>query len=278
MKRLIIFLGIVLLFGIIAAPLSARDWRGMGPGPFMGYGPGPDIDPHMGGFPIRPGFSPLTEEQRTQLEELNNRFLEETAEFRKSLSDKSRELYTTLTSEEPDEKKAKALQKETSDLQAKLAEKQLNLRLEMAKIIPESGLNRGFGRFLGIDPRMGDFPPRPRFSPLTEEQRDQLNELNKKYREETTELRESLSDKSRELYTTLTSEEPDEKKAKTLQKEISELQAELSQKTLVLRLEVRKILPENRYARRYGQGFGPHRGYGPHMGRGRGMGWAPDFY
>ena len=278
MKRLITFLGIVVLFGVIAAPLSAQGRRGMGFGPNMGYGPGLNIDPRMGGFPIRPGFSPLTEEQRTQLDELNKEFQEETAEFREALSGKSKELNTTLTSEKPDGKKAKALQKEISDLLAKLAEKRLNFRLEMAKIIPEAGLGRGFGRGLGIDPRMGGFPKRPGFSPLTEEQRDQLNELNKKFREETAELMEDFSSTSRELSRVLNSEILDEKKAKALQKEISELQAELSQKTLDLRLEVRKILPETGYARGYGRGFGPYRGYGPHVGRGRGMGRAPGLY
>ena len=275
MKKLITVLGIVVLFGMIAAPLSAQGRRGMGFSPHMGYGPGPDIDPHMGGFFKGPGFSPLTEEQRTQLDKLNKKFQEETAEFRETLSDKSRELNTTLTSEKPDEKKAKALQKEISDLQAKLAEKRLNFRLEMAKVIPEAGFGRGFGRGLGIDPRMGGFPKRPGFSPLTEEQRDQLNELNKKFREETAELREDFRSTFRELSSILDSEKPDEKKAKAIQKEISELRAELSRKTLDLRLEVRKILPETGYTRGFGRGFSPHRGYGPHMGRGRGMHWGP---
>jgi Spy/CpxP family protein refolding chaperone len=279
MKRLVIFLGIVVLLGVMAAPLSARDWRGMRFGPYMGYGPGPGIDPRMGGFPMGPRFGPLTEEQRTQLDELNHRFLEETAELREALSDKSEELNTTLTSEKPDEKKAKALQKEISNLHAKLAEKRLDFRLEMAKIVPESGLGRGFGRGLGIDPRMGGFLERPGFSPLTEEQRDQLKELYKKFREETAELREDLSSTSRELRSVLSSEKPDEKKARALQKEISEFQAELSQKTLGFRLELHKILPETGYARWYGRGFGPYEGYGPHMGRGRGMGRrAPGFF
>jgi Spy/CpxP family protein refolding chaperone len=298
MKRLITFLGIVVLFGAIASPLSAQGWRGMEFGPFMGHGPGPAIDPRMDGFPLGPWFGPLTEEQRTQLDELNKRFQEETAELRETLADKSRELNTILTSEKPDEKQAKALQKEISDLNAKLAEKRLDFRFEMAKIIPESGLGRGFGRGLGTVPRMFGFPerPGPGFKPLTEEQRDQLKELNKKFREETAELREDLSGKFRELRRVLDSEKPDEDKAKSLQKEISDLRAELSQKTLSFRLEVGKILPETGYARGYGRGFGPHRdygprmgygprtGYGPHMGyglhmdRGRGMGRAPGFW
>jgi Spy/CpxP family protein refolding chaperone len=279
MKRLITFLGIVLLFGVIAAPLSARDWRGMGFGPFMKHGPGPDIDPRMGGFFMRPGFSPLTEDQRAQLDELNKRFQEETSEFREALSAKSRELNDTLTSEEPDKKKAKALQKEINDLKAKLAEKRLDFRLEMDKILPESGLGRGFGRFFGIDPQMGGFPKRRGVNPLTEEQRDKLNELSKKIQEETAELREDLRSTSRELRSVLESEKPDEKKAKALQKQISELQAELSQKTLSFRLEAHEIIPETGYARGYGRRFAPFKSYGHHMGRGRGgMGRIPGYF
>jgi Spy/CpxP family protein refolding chaperone len=275
MKRLIIFLGILVLSGAIAAPLSAQGWRDMGFGPRMNWGPNQDIHPRMGGFSMRPWFNPLTEKQRTQLDELNERFLEETAEFREALSSKSKELETTLTSEKPDEKKAKALQKEISDLQTKLAEKRLNFRLETAKIIPDSSLGRGFERDLCINLLMGGFPKRPGFCPLTEEQRTQLNALSEKFWKETAELRENLSSLSRELSRDLTSKEPDEKKAKALQKKISELRGELAQKTLGFQLDLRKILPETTYAGGYGRGFGPYRGCSPHLGRDRGMGRAP---
>jgi Spy/CpxP family protein refolding chaperone len=277
MKRLIILFGIVLLFGMMTTPSFARGWRGMEFGPMRGQGPGLGMDHFRGGFPIRPEFIPLTEDQRTQLGELKKKFQEDTAEFREALFDKSKELNTILTSEEPDEKKAKALQKEINDLRAKLSEKQLNLRLEITRVIPESDFGRGFNRFFGMDSRMGGFPHRPGHSPLTEEQRDRLNGLNKDFQEETAELREELSNKSGELRKILTSEKPDAKKAKALQKEISELRAELSQKTLDLRLEVREILPETGYARGYGRGFGPFKGFRPRMGRGRGMGRAPGF-
>jgi Spy/CpxP family protein refolding chaperone len=234
----------------------------------------------MGRFFMGPELNPLTEEQRTQLDELNKRFQEETAEFREDLPDKSRELNSTLTSEKPDEKKAKTLQKEISALRAKLAEKRLDFRLELAKIVPESGLGRGFGRFLGIDPRMSGLPKRPGFSPLTEEQHDQLNEMNKKFREETAELRKDFRNTYRELRSVLDSEKPDEKKAKILQKDMSDLQAELSQKTLDFRLEVREILPESGYSRGYGRFLRRFNGYGLHMGWGRGMGRSriPAFY
>jgi len=154
MKRLITFLGLVLLFGAFSASVAARE-RGMGFYPRMGYGPG------MGGFPLGLGHSPLTEEQRTQLDESHKKFQDETAELRAALSDKSRELYALLNTEEPDAKKAKALQNEISELRADLALKALDHQLEVRKILPEGfakGWGRGYGPLMGYDPRMGRGP------------------------------------------------------------------------------------------------------------------------
>ncbi len=154
MKRLITFLAIVLFFGAFSASVAARE-RGMGFYPHMGYGPG------MGGFPPGFGLSPLTEEQRTQLDESNKKFQDETAELREALAGKSKEMYALLNTEEPDAKKAKALQKEINELRAELALKALDHQLEVRKILPEGyakGWGRGYGPPMGYDPRMGQGP------------------------------------------------------------------------------------------------------------------------
>jgi Spy/CpxP family protein refolding chaperone len=154
MKRLITFLGIALLFGAVSGSVAAQE-RGMGFYPRMGYGPG------MGGFPLGPGYSPLTEEQRTQLDELNKKFQDETAELREALSGKSQDLYTLLNTEEPDAKKAKALLNEISEMRAKLALKALDHQLEVRKILPKGyakGWGRGYGPPMGYDPLMGRGP------------------------------------------------------------------------------------------------------------------------
>jgi Spy/CpxP family protein refolding chaperone len=154
MKRIITFLGIVLLLGVFSASVVARE-RGMEFYPRMGYGPG------MGGFPPGPGYSPLTEEQRTQLDESKKKFQDETAELREALSGKSKELYALLNTEEPDAKKAKALQNEISELRAELALKALDNQLEVRKILPEGyvkGWGRGYGPPMGYGPRMGRGP------------------------------------------------------------------------------------------------------------------------
>ncbi|MFH1489863.1 MAG: periplasmic heavy metal sensor, partial [Pseudomonadota bacterium] len=95
----------------------------------------------------------LTEEQRTQLDKLYQKFTDETSSLRNDLWSKRGELNTLLNSPSPDAEKAKALQKEISDLRSKMAEKRLDLELEEGKIAPDKGSARGYGK--GYGPHMG---------------------------------------------------------------------------------------------------------------------------
>lgn len=107
---------------------------------------------------------------------------------------------------------------------------------------------------------------------LTEEQKTNLNDLDKEFYDETKELRDELWTKSTELNTVLNKENPDIEKAKALQKEINDLRTELDSKGLEYQIEARKIVPDSRYSRGYGKGYGrhmwrggPERRYGYHM-------------
>jgi len=95
------------------------------------------------------GHENLTEEQRSQLDKLSQKFYDESAQVRNKIRSKSAELNTLLTSPNPDAEKAKALQKEISDLKAKLAQKRIDFRLEARKIAPELRFGRGYGRGYG---------------------------------------------------------------------------------------------------------------------------------
>jgi zinc resistance-associated protein len=117
-----------------------------------------------------------------------------------------------------------------------------------------------------------------------------LDTLNKKFHDETAELRNDLWNKRGELSALLNSPNPDAEKAKALQKEISDLRANLAEKRLDFELEERKVAPEGSYGRGYGKGsgkgygkgyghhmggYGPGKGYGHHMGGyGPGMGYG----
>lgn len=78
---------------------------------------------------------------------------------------------------------------------------------------------------------------------LTEEQVEQLKEARATFQEATQDLRMELKSKRLALQSELVKKEPDVKKAKTLQKEISALNAELAQLRIDQILEVKKIAP-----------------------------------
>ncbi len=156
MKKALTIVGTVLLVAAIAIPVLAYgpgwgrghhmmgDWKG-GPGYCWQYGR---------------GYGNLTGEQRSQLDKLSQKFYDETAQLRNEIWSKSAELNTLLNSSNPDAEKAKALQKEISDLKAKLAQKRIDFRLEARKIGPELRFGRGYGRgysshMRGYGPGMG---------------------------------------------------------------------------------------------------------------------------
>jgi len=153
MKRLLGILAIVLLVGAIAVPLMAYG-PGGARGGYMMYGrDGNDVDrPYYRGNDVN-----LTTEQREQLEALDKKYYDETTQLRKDLWDKRTELDTVLNAADPDMNKAKAIQNELSDIQAKLAEKRLEYQVEAQKINPNARYGRGaYGRgMMDYGPRGG---------------------------------------------------------------------------------------------------------------------------
>ncbi len=139
-KRVTKIIGIGFLVAALAVPavVLAQGWggrhmmgnRGMGPGSMM---------------PYDRGYETSTPEQRTQLDQLDRRFYDETADLRKDLWNKSSELNITLNGTDPDIEKVKALNKEINDLRSKVNEKSLNHQLEARKVTPDSQLGGGYG-------------------------------------------------------------------------------------------------------------------------------------
>jgi zinc resistance-associated protein len=114
----------------------------------------------------------------------------------------------------------------------------------------------------------------PAYGNLTDEQEKQLDDLNRKFFDETASLRNDIWKKTNELDVLLDSPNPDVEKSKALQKELSDLRAQMAEKRLSYNLEARKIAPDARNARRGGFGYGHMMGWGPHMGGyGPGGGW-----
>ena len=145
MRRLFAIVGSVALVAALAVPLFAHS---------PGWGKGYDIMGYWGGGPgccrgFGGGYDNLTEEQRSQLDTLHQKFYDATAPLKDQIRAKSGELNALLTSPSPDAEKARALQKEISDLRAKLAEERVNFEIEERKIAPGGYDGRPYGWHMG---------------------------------------------------------------------------------------------------------------------------------
>lgn len=142
MKRALTIIGIVVLVAAITIPVMAQG-PGTGRGRMMqGYGPGEPGDcPRYGARDDK-----LTDEQRTQLDKLHQKFFDETAAVRSQMATKHSELMILMNTSNPDLEKAKALQKEISDLRGKMGQERIKLFAEERKINPDARFGMGWGR------------------------------------------------------------------------------------------------------------------------------------
>ena len=144
MRKLTITFGILALVGVLAIPVFAHGPFGGGRGWSGGHGNCWQGNPAAGN---------LTEEQRTQLNKLDEQFYNETAELRRQIWSKSDELHLALDASDLDPSKVKALQAELSGLKAKMAEQRIDYELKACSIAPKTefarGPGRGYGRHMG---------------------------------------------------------------------------------------------------------------------------------
>ncbi|MBN2124816.1 MAG: Spy/CpxP family protein refolding chaperone [Deltaproteobacteria bacterium] len=141
MKKLITVVGIGLLIAAVAAPVLAYGPGGGRGRQSMGYAQGV-----AGNCPGYRGWNAdLTDEQRAQLDQIHQKFLDETASIRNDLWAKQGQMRTLMGTSNPDAEKAKALQKEIFELKAKMAEKRIDLALEARKIDPDARFGMGQG-------------------------------------------------------------------------------------------------------------------------------------
>jgi Spy/CpxP family protein refolding chaperone len=138
MKKLATTLGILLLVGVLAAPVFAYrgGWGGWSSGPGSCW-----LD--------RSPYGNLTESQNAELDRLEQKFSNDTAKLRDEIWAKSEELDTLLSAADPDVKKVRALQKEISGLRAEMDRQRIDFELKVRKISPNSGYARGYSRGYG---------------------------------------------------------------------------------------------------------------------------------
>jgi Spy/CpxP family protein refolding chaperone len=123
-----------------------------------------------------------------------------------------------------------------------------------------------------------------KFSSLTPDQKTKFQELRRKFNDETAQLRGALVTKRLELQSLWTNPKSDSKSIMEKEKELRELQNQMRDKGVQLKLEARNILtPEQieEFGPGMGRGFGRgHRkgyghGYGMGPGYGMGLGYGP---
>ena len=151
MRKVLTTLGILVLVGFLTAPVFAHRYGGG-----KNYG-GP------GAGPCWFEGEDLTDNQKAELDKLHQQFVDDTAKMREEIWNKSAELDTALNAADPDAKKAKGLQREISDLKAKMSDKRVEFELQARKIAPNAhsgrgyskGYGRGYGHGYGMGPRHG---------------------------------------------------------------------------------------------------------------------------
>lgn len=125
---------------------------GRGNGPMGGQG--------NGGWGTRNQYANLTDEQITDLQQIQETFFQETRDLRSNLYQKRLALAAELAKKTPDMEKAKALQADFSELKGQMAQKQLAHRLELKKKFPDldtQSFGRGKGRGNNFGNRGGNF-------------------------------------------------------------------------------------------------------------------------
>ena len=137
MRKVMTTLGILILMGVLAAPVFAHRWGGG-----KNYG-GP------GAGPCWLESGDLTESQQVELDKLHEQFVKDTAKTREEIWTKSAELDTLMDSSNPDPKKVKTLQREISNLKAKMSERRIDFELQARKIAPDARFGRGYGKGYG---------------------------------------------------------------------------------------------------------------------------------
>jgi len=139
MRKVLMTLGILFMVGILAAPVFAHRW---GRGEDRAYG-GP------GAGPCWVEGGDITDSQQVELDKLHEKFVNDTAKLREDIWNKSAELDSLLDSSNPDATKVRTLQKEISDLKAKMADNRVDFELEARKIAPNARFGRGYGKGYG---------------------------------------------------------------------------------------------------------------------------------
>jgi len=152
MKKLLVVLGSIMLIAAVAYPVSAWGPR-WGGDRHMGYGG------HGSSGNYGQAYDRMTETQRSQMDDLYQKFYDKTAPLKNQIRIKYGEMDTLLGTSSPDPDRVRALQKEISDMKGKLAQERVDMELEARKIVPKGNYFRGHRAARGWHMGMGSNGP-----------------------------------------------------------------------------------------------------------------------
>ncbi len=144
MKKKVVVLGLVVAM-VLGVAYAFAQGPGQGPGPGPGQGPG---------WRHHERWSSLTPEQQTKIQELRQKFNDETAKLRGTMLTKRIELQSLWSNPKADPKAITEKEKEFRGLQDQMRDKAVQFKLEARKILtPEQlsqfgsgwGMGHGFG-------------------------------------------------------------------------------------------------------------------------------------
>ena len=135
LKKLMIAVVSVAVIGFSVSVWAHGRWQGEDQGAWRGCRAGMGFP---GEYADEDDAPPLTREQYQQMDAQRTSFLNETRELRADLIEKMGTLQKELAREKPDISAASRLQKEVSELQARLAQKRIKHMVDMRKLDPRS--------------------------------------------------------------------------------------------------------------------------------------------
>jgi len=141
MKKIIKITGITLLIAVLAVP--ALVWA-------QGRGRGGAQRVNKIVQERLANLTPEQQEKLKELKELRKKFTNKTADTRNEMMKKYIDLRAIIQSDKPDVGDAKAIQKDISKLQAKIAQARIELIIEAKKIAPDRPFGRGFRKGAGM--------------------------------------------------------------------------------------------------------------------------------